>query len=63
MVAAIRGLVAYEHLVAEGAGAAAVGAVLGGRIDVKGRRTAVVVSGSNIDSDRLAALLASPGPG
>jgi threonine dehydratase len=63
MVTAIRGLVAYEHLVAEGAGAAAVGAVLGGRIDVKGRRTAIIVSGSNIDSDRLAALLALPPPG
>jgi len=59
MVAAIRGLVAHEHLVAEGAGAAAVGAVLGGRIDLRGRRAAIVVSGSNIDADRLATLLSS----
>jgi threonine dehydratase len=59
MVAAIRGLVAHEHLVAEGAGAAAVGAVLGGRLDLRGRRAAIVVSGSNIDADRLAALLSS----
>ena len=61
MVAAIRGLVAHEHLVTEGAGAAAVGAVLGGRIDLRGRRTAIVVSGSNIDAERLAALLAPRG--
>lgn len=63
MVAAIRGLVAHEHLVTEGAGAAAVGAVLGGRIDLRGRRTAIVVSGSNIDAERLAALLATRGLG
>lgn len=63
MVAAIRGLVAHEHLVTEGAGAAAVGAVLGGRIDLRGRRTAIVVSGSNIDAERLAALLAPRGLG
>ena len=56
--AAIVGLVEREHLIAEGAGAAAVAAVVGSRIDVAGRRTAVIVSGANIDGARLAELIA-----
>ena len=54
---AVRGLMTYEHLVAEGAGAAAV-AALGEGLQVKGRHVAVVLSGSNIDSARFGALLA-----
>jgi len=55
--AAIAGLVDAEHLVAEGAGAAGVAALVGGRADVRGRRVAVIVTGSNIDRARLAAVL------
>jgi threonine dehydratase len=55
--AAIAGLVDAEHLVAEGAGAAAVAALAGRRVDVHGRRVAVIVTGSNIDRARLATLL------
>ena len=55
--AAITGLVASEHLVAEGAGAAGVAALVGKRADVRGRRIVVIVSGSNIDRARLASLL------
>jgi len=55
--AAIVGLVDAEHLIAEGAGAAATAAVVGGRVEVLSRRVAVIVSGSNIDRARLAALL------
>ena len=55
--AAIVGLVDAEHLIAEGAGAAAVAALVGRRADVRGRRVAVIVTGSNIDRARLAALL------
>jgi len=55
----IRALVAHEHLIAEGAGAAGVGAVLGGRIDVRGRRVVVLVTGSNIDAEKLAEVLSS----
>jgi len=55
--AAIAGLVAAEHLVAEGAGAAAAAALVGKRADVRGRRVAVIVSGGNIDRARLASLL------
>ena len=57
LAAAIAGLVEAEHLVAEGAGAAATAAVVGKRIDVAGRRAVVIVSGSNIDRKRLAGLL------
>ena len=54
---AIAGLVQAEHVIAEGAGAAAPAAILGRRIDVRDRRVAVIVSGSNIDRARLAKLL------
>jgi len=58
---AIRELAAHEHLVAEGAGAVAVAAVLAGRIAAPGRRIAAVVSGGNIDLDTLRSALA-PAP-
>lgn len=54
---AITGLVEAEHLVAEGAGAAGVAALVGDRVDVRRRRVGVVVSGSNIDRARLASML------
>jgi threonine dehydratase len=55
---AIAGLLEFEHLVAEGAGAAATAALLGNRIDdVRDRRIAVIVSGSNIDRARLISVL------
>lgn len=58
LAAAIAGLVEAEHLIAEGAGAAAVAALVGGRTNVRGRRVAAIVTGSNIDRARLASLLA-----
>jgi threonine dehydratase len=48
----IRGLLEREHLVAEAAGIAGVAAVASGRVP-HGRRTAVIVSGANIDLARL----------
>jgi threonine dehydratase len=53
----IRGLVTQEHLIAEGAGIAGVAAALARRADLKGRRVAIVVSGANIDVERLRAIL------
>jgi threonine dehydratase len=47
---AIAGVVREEHLIAEGAGAAAVAALLAGRLQVRDRNVAVVLSGANIDS-------------
>lgn len=57
LVAGLRGLVAHEHLIAEGAGIAAIAAVLAGTIDVRGRTAAVILSGANIDSERLKGVL------
>lgn len=57
LVAGIQGLVREEHLIAEGAGIAAVAAALGGAVDLQGRRAALIVSGANIDATRLADLL------
>ncbi|HEV3140181.1 MAG TPA: pyridoxal-phosphate dependent enzyme [Vicinamibacterales bacterium] len=57
LAAAIVGLVESEHLVAEGAGAAAVAALVRKRADVTGRRVAALITGSNIDRARLAKLL------
>jgi len=62
LAAAIRGLVDREHLVAEGAGATAVAAVLAGSIPPRSGPTAVIVSGANIDTSRLASVLAGPAP-
>jgi len=53
---AVRDLAAREHVIAEGAGATAVAALVDG-LPVEGRRVAVVVSGSNIDAAKLAKLL------
>lgn len=55
----IRGLVASDRLIAEGAGAAAVGALLSGSVDARGRRVVVLVTGSNIDAAKLAQVLSS----
>jgi threonine dehydratase len=55
--AAVRGLVVAEHLISEGAGAAATAAIVGRRIDLAGRRVAAIVSGANIDRERLMRVL------
>ena len=57
--ASIAGLVGTEHLVTEGAGAAATAAVVGRRVDLAGRKVVVIVSGGNIDRARLMAVLGS----
>jgi threonine dehydratase len=54
---AIRHLVHVEDVKAEGAGATASAAVLSGRLDLKGRNVAVLVSGQNIDESRLMEIL------
>jgi threonine dehydratase len=49
---AIRGVAKHEKLIIEGAAAAAVAAVLSGKLDVRGRKVAIVLSGANIDLER-----------
>lgn len=50
-------LLAAEHLVAEGAGVAAVAALRAGRMELDGRQAAVLLTGANIDLERIAALI------
>jgi len=54
---AIAGVVANEQLVAEGAGAVGVAAVMAGKLDVKGKRVAIVLSGGNIDQGTLSKIV------
>jgi threonine dehydratase len=54
---AIAGLFYEERLVAEGAAGVAVAGLLSGRIAADGRNVAIVVSGANIDPDRLSAII------
>jgi len=49
---AVRGVAMHEKLIIEGAAAAAVAAVLSGKLDVRGRKVAIVLSGANIDLER-----------
>jgi threonine dehydratase len=53
---AIRDAAREERLIVEGAAAAALAAVASGRLDVRGRTAAVVVSGANIDLEKWATL-------
>jgi threonine dehydratase len=57
--AAVVGLADAEHLIVEASGAAGVAALLGRRLEIRGSRVAVIVTGSNIDRARLASLLGS----
>ena len=54
---AMRALYDDSHNVAEGAGAAAVAAVLAERQSIAGRRVAAVVTGGNVDRDVFARIL------
>ncbi|MBU6423598.1 MAG: pyridoxal-phosphate dependent enzyme [Chloroflexi bacterium] len=54
----VRFLAARSRLVAEPGGAAGVGALLAGRVPVRpGERVVAIVSGGNVDMDRLAEIL------
>jgi threonine dehydratase len=55
--AGVRGLLSEERLVAEGAGAAAAAAVVHNVADLRSRRIAVILSGSNIDLEKLKTLI------
>jgi len=58
VVAGVRTLFAAERLVSEGAGAIAVGALLAGRLDAWPDPLVLLVTGSNIDAGRFAAVIA-----
>jgi threonine dehydratase len=60
VAAAVRVLATRAHVVAEGAGALSLAAALAGRGGAG--RVVCIVSGGNIDADRLAAILAGGVP-
>ena len=53
----VKMLVAEERLIAEGAAAVAVAAVVQGRLPLAGRPAAVVLTGANIDPEKLRQLI------
>jgi threonine dehydratase len=53
---ALAGVLQHEHLLIEGAAAAGIAAILGGRVRLRGD-VAVILTGANIDVDRLIAIL------
>lgn len=55
--AAMRGVAHHERLILEGAAAVAVAGVLSGKLTVRGRRSAIVLSGANIDLPRWAQIV------
>jgi len=54
---AIAGTLTNEEMVTEGAGAAGVAALLAGKLDLRGTRVAVVLSGGNIDQGTLSTIV------
>jgi threonine dehydratase len=60
LAAAMRGLASHEHLIAEGAGAAAVAAIAHKKIAQTAGPVVVIVSGANVDVDRLLSVLNGP---
>ena len=61
--AAMCALFSDTHNVAEGAGAAALGALMQERGAMRGKRVAIVVTGGNVDRQVFARVLSSPAIG
>jgi threonine dehydratase len=59
---AMRACLDHLGLVVEPSGATALAGALSGRLDLKGRRVGVVVSGGNVDSERFEQLVGLPAP-
>jgi threonine dehydratase len=57
IAAAMRGLILHERLVTEGAGAIAVAGLLGGGVDLGGRRVGIILSGRNVDANVIERVL------
>jgi threonine dehydratase len=57
IAAGLRHLFSEEKIIAEGAGAVGVAALIAGKVRAPGCRIAVLVTGNNIDSDMLRAVL------
>ena len=53
LATAMRDLILRDRLVAEGAGAAGVAALLAAGLDLTGRRVGVILSGRNVDAKTI----------
>lgn len=62
VAAAMAAVVDHEHLIAEGAAATGLAALASGRIELAGSHVAVVLTGANVDRDRLLHVLRDAGP-
>jgi threonine dehydratase len=62
IAAAMRLFFRATHNVAEGAGAAALAALMQERDSVRGRQVAVILSGGNVDSEVFASVLSGVTP-
>ena len=54
---AMRGLIAHDHVIAEGASATSVGALLQGGLGLEGQQVGVILSGRNVDLATLQRVL------
>jgi threonine dehydratase len=63
IAAGMRHLLMEERLVGEGGAAVGVAALLAGKVDLAGRRTAILVSGQNVDMGRLLEVVGQGGYG
>jgi threonine dehydratase len=63
IAAGMRHLLMEERLVAEGGAAVGVAALLAGKVDLAGRRTAILVSGQNVDMGKLLEVVGQGGYG
>ena len=59
--AAVRALAETQQLMVEGSGAVGVAALLAGKVDLAGKRVAVVISGGNIDLGLFSEIVGSVG--
>ncbi|MGE5485467.1 MAG: threonine ammonia-lyase [Ignavibacteriales bacterium] len=57
--AAMAWMIREHHTIIEGSAAVAIAALLNDRLDVRGRKVGVVVSGGNVDADRIRAVLSA----
>ncbi len=57
VASAILALIEKQKMIAEGAGATAVAAVMAGKFDLKGKRVVAIVSGGNIDVTSLSRVI------
>jgi threonine dehydratase len=63
IAAGMRHLLLTERLVAEGGAAVGVAALLAGKVDLAGRRAAILVSGQNVDMAKLLEVVGKSGNG